>query len=53
MVHEQGELVDSIEANVETTAISVGEGNEQLRQAERYQVIILLCAVCRPVEPNN
>jgi len=37
MVHEQGEMVDSIEANVETTAISVGEGAEQLRQAERYQ----------------
>jgi len=37
MVHDQGELVDSIEANVETTAISVGEGTEQLRHAERYQ----------------
>ena len=38
MVHEQGELVDSIEANVETSSIRVNEGTEQLRQAERYQV---------------
>ena len=38
MVHDQGELVDSIEANVETSSIRVSEGTEQLRQAERYQV---------------
>jgi len=37
MVHDQGELVDSIEANVETSSIRVSEGTEQLRQAERYQ----------------
>eukprot|EP00088_Acartia_fossae_P039131 TRINITY_DN4071_c1_g1_i1.p1 TRINITY_DN4071_c1_g1~~TRINITY_DN4071_c1_g1_i1.p1 ORF type:complete len:274 (+),score=56.36 TRINITY_DN4071_c1_g1_i1:90-911(+) len=37
MVHDQGELVDSIEENVETAAISITAGNEQLRQAERYQ----------------
>jgi len=37
MVHEQGEIVDSIEANVESATIRVGEGTEQLRQAERYQ----------------
>ena len=41
MVHDQGELVDSIEANVETSSIRVSEGTEQLRQAERYQVKIL------------
>ena len=38
MVHDQGEMVDSIEANVETSSIRVNEGTEQLRQAERYQV---------------
>ena len=38
MVHEQGEMVDSIEANVETTSIRVNEGAEHLRQAERWQV---------------
>lgn len=38
MVHDQGELVDSIEENVESAAISITAGNEQLRQAERYQV---------------
>jgi SNARE domain len=34
----QGEIIDSIEANVESSSIRVGEGVEQLRQAERYQV---------------
>ena len=38
MVHEQGEMVDSIEANVETTSVRVHEGTEQLRQAETYKV---------------
>merc|ERR1712059_186953 len=37
MVHDQGEMVDSIEANVETASIRVSEGGDQLRQAERYQ----------------
>jgi len=37
MVHDQGELVDSIEENVESASISITAGNEQLRQAERYQ----------------
>jgi len=37
MVHDQGELVDSIEANVESSSIRVEEGTEQLSQAERYQ----------------
>jgi len=37
MVHDQGEMVDSIEANVETASIRVNEGSDQLRQAERYQ----------------
>ena len=35
----QGELVDSIEANVESSAVHVEEGADQLRQAERYQVL--------------
>ena len=38
MVHEQGEVVDSIEGNVEEAAVSVTEGADQLRQAERYKV---------------
>ena len=37
MVHDQGEMVDSIEANVETASIRVNEGTDQLRQAERWQ----------------
>ncbi|XP_078683168.1 syntaxin-12-like isoform X3 [Branchiostoma floridae x Branchiostoma belcheri] len=37
MVHEQGEMIDSIEANVESAAIHVESGNQQLRQASDYQ----------------
>ena len=38
MVHDQGETIDSIEGNVESAAITVHDGTEQLRQAERYKV---------------
>jgi t-SNARE complex subunit (syntaxin) len=38
MVHEQGEVIDSIEASVEKTEVFVGEGTSQLRQAGNYQV---------------
>ena len=34
----QGEIVDSIEANVENASLRVNEGAEQLRMAERWQV---------------
>ena len=34
----QGEMVDSIEANVESASIRVNEGTDDLRMAERYQV---------------
>ncbi|KAJ9576142.1 hypothetical protein L9F63_006964 [Diploptera punctata] len=37
MVHEQGEVIDSIEASVEKTEVFVGEGTNQLRQASNYQ----------------
>lgn len=36
-MHEQGELVDSIEANVERTGNYVSEGVQQLRQASSYK----------------
>ena len=38
LVHDQGEVIDSIEANVESTHVRVQEGTEQLRQAETYKV---------------
>ena len=38
MVHEQGEIIDSIEASVEKTELFVGEGASQLQQASNYQV---------------
>jgi len=37
MVHEQGEVIDSIESNIESTAVQVTTGTEQLRQAAVYQ----------------
>ena len=39
LVHDQGEMIDSIEANVESTHVRVQEGTDQLRQAETYKVI--------------
>lgn len=38
MVHEQGETIDSIEANVERTHYSVREGATQLKQASDLSV---------------
>ncbi len=43
LVHDQGEIVDSIEANVESTHVRVQEGTEQLRQAETYKVSQWFC----------
>ncbi|GLH05182.1 Syntaxin-7, partial [Gryllus bimaculatus] len=37
LVHEQGEVIDSIEASVEKTEVYVSEGHNQLRQASNYQ----------------
>lgn len=37
MVHEQGEIIDSIEANVESAQVHVSQGGTQLQQARLYQ----------------
>jgi len=37
LVHDQGEVVDSIEANIESTHVRVQEGTDHLRQAETYK----------------
>lgn len=37
MVHEQGDMIDSIEAHVETAETDVVQGNTQLRQARDHQ----------------
>ncbi|XP_058793392.1 syntaxin-12 [Phymastichus coffea] len=37
IVHEQGEVIDSIEASVERTEVFVNEGATQLRQASGYK----------------
>lgn len=44
MVHEQGEMIDSIEANVETAQMRVEEGTNQLSTAASYQVTHLKCS---------
>ncbi|XP_014486432.1 PREDICTED: syntaxin-7 [Dinoponera quadriceps] len=53
LVYDQGEVIDSIEASVERTEVSVNEGASQVRQASIYQtklrkkkcVIVLIAAV--------
>ncbi|KPP79778.1 hypothetical protein Z043_100602, partial [Scleropages formosus] len=37
MVHEQGEMIDSIEANVESADVHVQSGTQQLARAADYQ----------------
>ncbi|XP_053310763.1 syntaxin-12 [Spea bombifrons] len=37
MIHDQGEIIDSIEANVETADAHVERGTEQLQRASYYQ----------------
>ena len=40
MVHEQGDIVDSIESNIESATVQVHEGADQLRQVGWKIVII-------------
>lgn len=37
MVHEQGDMIDSIEANVESADVHVQQANQQLARAAEYQ----------------
>ena len=41
MVHDQGEVIDSIESNVESVQISVHHANQDLKKAVDYQVSFL------------
>ncbi|ESN92639.1 hypothetical protein HELRODRAFT_95955 [Helobdella robusta] len=36
LVHEQGDVIDSIEANTESASANVEQGTEQLSQAQKY-----------------
>lgn len=53
LVYDQGEVIDSIEASVERTEVSVSEGASQVRQASIYQtklrkkkcILVLIAAV--------
>ena len=51
IVHEQGEIVDSIEANVEHATVYVDEGAGNVRQALDYQnkarqKQMIICVFC-------
>lgn len=51
IVHEQGDMVDSIEAHVEHATIHVEQGNVNVQQALHYQTKarqkqLLLCVFC-------
>jgi len=37
MVHEQGDTIDSIEANIESTSFSVHQGVQEISRASKYQ----------------
>jgi len=37
MVHEQGDTIDSIEANIESSSFQVHQGTEQISRAAKYQ----------------
>ncbi|XP_063166017.1 syntaxin-7 [Candoia aspera] len=53
MIHEQGDVIDSIEANVETAEVHVQQANQQLSRASEYQrksrkkicILILILAI--------
>lgn len=51
MVHDQGEMVDSIEANIEQASVQVHQGYTNVIQAQHYQTKarqkkLLLSAIC-------
>lgn len=43
MVHDQGEIIDSIESNVENVQIRVSEANTHLESAKKNQVFVFVC----------
>ena len=45
MVHEQGDIVDSIESNIESTSVQVTTGTEQLRQVIYSQMTLFYTSV--------
>lgn len=53
MVHDQGEIVDSIEASIEKTEVFVNDGASQLQQASNYQTKLwkkkCILAICLSV----
>lgn len=46
-------FTDSIEANVETAQVHVGQGTEQLQMAKEYQVKSMLPCISSPLLTFN
>ncbi len=45
MVHDQGEIIDSIESNVEQVQIRVNDANSHLIEAKKNQVKNCICSL--------
>jgi syntaxin 12/13 len=45
MVHDQGEIIDSIESNVEQVQIRVADANSHLESAKKHQVVFLIIQI--------
>jgi len=46
LVHEQGDVVDSIESNMESSSLNVSRGLDELRQARDYQAKVRRRKLC-------
>ncbi|XP_071225066.1 syntaxin-12-like isoform X3 [Salvelinus alpinus] len=51
MIHDQGEVIDSIEANVESAEVHVDRGTEQLQRAAYFQFFVS-AAQLSPTHPS-
>ena len=49
MVHEQGEVIDSIESNIESTTVQVSSGTDQLRQVSNQHPPEVLLTTSRGI----
>jgi hypothetical protein len=45
MVHEQGDIVDSIESNIEAASVQVHQGTDQLRQVRFCELCFLFLSI--------
>jgi t-SNARE complex subunit (syntaxin) len=41
MIHDQGDIVDSIEANIDSTQTKIKNANSKLKEAVKYKVNLM------------